>query len=52
MTYKEFYDTFTPEQLAEWAYEGVKIRDLYNEYLALTNPPIIQTYPEWVIGIL
>jgi hypothetical protein len=52
MTYRDFYDSFTPKQLSEWAYEGVRIRDLYGEYLTLNTPPAVQTYPDWVIDIL
>ncbi len=51
-TYRDFYDSFTPEQLADWAYEGIRIRDLYNENLILNTPPAVQTYPDWVIDIL
>jgi hypothetical protein len=51
-TYRDFYDSFTPEQLADWAYEDIRIRDLYNEYLTLYTPPAVQTYPDWVIEIL
>lgn len=52
MTYTEFYNTFTAEDLANWAYEGVRIKDLYNEYLELSSPPAIVTYPDWVLEIM
>jgi hypothetical protein len=52
MTYDEFYNTFTAEDLASWAYEGVRISDLYNEYLELSSPPVIVTYPEWALEIM
>ena len=52
MAYKEFYDTFTAEDLAVWAYEGVRIRDLYDEYLELSTPPTVQTYPLWALDIM
>jgi hypothetical protein len=52
MTYNEFYNTFTAEDLAAWAYEGVRIKDLYNEYLELSTPPNIVTYPEWALEIM
>jgi hypothetical protein len=52
MTYNEFYNTLTPDQLTDWNYEGVSIRDLYNEYLELNTSAMIQTYPDWVIEIM
>lgn len=52
MTYNEFYNKFTAEELAGWTYEGVRIRDLYNEYLELSSPPTIVTYPDWVLEIM
>ena len=52
LTYTEFYNTFTAEDLAVWAYEGVRIRDLYNEYLELSTPPTIQTYPLWALDVM
>lgn len=52
MTYKEFYDTLSAEELAAWAYEGVRIRDLYNEYLELSTPPNVQTYPLWALDAM
>jgi len=52
MTYKEFYNTLSDEDLAAWNYEGIKIKDLYKEYLELSTPPVIVTYPEWVIEIM
>jgi hypothetical protein len=52
MTYAEFYNNLSAEELAGWAYEGITIKDLYNEYLELSSPPIVQTYPEWVLEIM
>lgn len=52
MTYTEFYNTFTAEDLAGWDYEGIKIKDLYNEYLELSSPPNIVLYPEWALEIM
>lgn len=52
MTYTEFYNTLSAEELAGWTYEGVRIKDLYNEYLELSTPPVIVTYPEWALEIM
>ena len=52
MTYNKFYNTLSAEDLAAWDYEGVTIRDLYNEYLELSTPPNIVTYPEWALEIM
>ena len=52
MTYKEFYDTLSADDIKEWSYNGVRIRDLYNEYLELSTPPVIVTYPEWALEIM
>ena len=52
MTYNEFYNTLSADELAAWVYEGVRISDLYNEYLELSTPPVVVTYPEWVIEIM
>lgn len=52
MTFTEFYNTLSAEDLAGWAYEGVKIKDLYNEYLELSTPPVLVTYPEWALEIM
>lgn len=52
MTYKEFYDTLSADDIKEWNYNGVRIRDLYNEYIELLTPPNVQTYPLWALDAM
>jgi hypothetical protein len=47
MTYIEFDEIFTEQQRVDWAYEGVTIKELYNEYLALMQEPDTNSRPEW-----
>jgi hypothetical protein len=44
-TYQEFVSTMTLEQIQGWAYEGVRLSDLYKEYLALQQEQ--PYFPEW-----
>jgi hypothetical protein len=46
-TYEEFVSTMTLEQIQGWAYEGVRLSDLYKEYLALQEEPQSNYRPEW-----
>ena len=46
-TYQEFEDSMTAEQKAGWIYEGVRLSDLYKEYLALQEEPQSNYRPEW-----
>jgi hypothetical protein len=45
MSYTEFAETLTDQQRADWAYEGVTIKELYNEYLALNQE--CNSRPQW-----
>lgn len=47
MTYSEFAETFTDQQRADWDYEGVTIKELYDDYLALMQEPNTNSRPEW-----
>lgn len=47
MTYSEFAEKFTDQQRADWAYEGVTIKELYDDYLALMQEPNTNSCPEW-----
>jgi hypothetical protein len=46
-TYEEFVQSMTLEQIQGWAYEGVRLSDLYKEYLALQEEPQSNYRPEW-----
>jgi hypothetical protein len=52
MTYKDFYDTLSADDVKEWNYNGVRISDLYKEYIELSTPPIVQTYPLWALDAM
>jgi hypothetical protein len=52
MTYKEFCDTLSAEDVKEWDYNGVRISDLYKEYIELSTPPTVQTYPLWALDVM
>ena len=52
MTYKQFYDTLSGDDIKEWSYNGVRICDLYKEYVELSTPPNAQTYPLWVLDVM
>lgn len=47
MTYSEFAETFTEQQRAGWAYEGVTIKELYDDYLALMQETDTNSRPQW-----
>jgi hypothetical protein len=47
MTYYEFDETLTSQQRADWEYEGITVRELYDEYLALMQEPDTNSCPEW-----
>ena len=46
-TYEEFVQSTTLEQIQGWAYEGVRLSDLYKEYLELQEEPQSNYRPEW-----
>jgi hypothetical protein len=52
LTYKEFYDTLSADDIKEWNYNGVRICDLYKEYVDLLTPPVVQTYPLWALDAM
>lgn len=47
MTYSEFAETVTEQERDYWAYEGVTIKELYDDYLALMQEPDTNSRPEW-----
>ena len=46
-TYEEFVDSMTAEEKAGWVYEGVRLSDLYKEYLELQEELQSNYRPEW-----
>jgi hypothetical protein len=52
MSYKDFFDTLSADDVKEWTYNGVRISDLYREYIELSTPPTVQTYPLWVLDAM